>query len=66
MLSAISSANFLYVLVLGLRLFSIGVWFTVGATLVKGVLESNLLSSKVGLVVLFGSLGILSGLGIFF
>ena len=65
-LSEITSANFLYVLVLGLRLFSLGVWFTVGGTLIKGVLESNLLSSKVGLLVLFGSIGILSTLGIFF
>ena len=65
-LSEISSVNFLYVLVLGLRLFSVIVWFTVAAALIKGVLESNLLGSKVGLVVLFGSIGILSGLGIFF
>ena len=51
---------------MGLRLLSIGIWFAVGAALVKTVLDSNLLSSKVGLAVLFGGLGILSGLGALF
>ena len=64
-LGEISTENFLFLLVLGLRLLSIGIWFAVGGALVKTVLDSNLLSSKVGLAVLFGGLGILSGLGVF-
>lgn len=62
----ISSANFLFVLVLGLRIFSIGVWASAAGALTRTVLQSNLLSSKVGLVMLFGGVGILSALGIFF
>ena len=65
-LGAISTENFLFLLVMGLRLLSIGIWFAVGGALVKTVLDSNLLSSKVGLVVLFGGIGVLSALGIFF
>ena len=62
----ISSVNFLFILVLALRLFSIGMWFATAGALTKVVLDSNLLSSKVGLVVLFGGIGILSSLGILF
>ena len=65
-LSEISAANFLFILVLALRLFSIGVWFAAAAALVQTVMGSGLLSSKVGLVMLFGSVGILAVLGIFF
>ena len=62
----ISSINFLFLLVLALRLFSIGMWLATAGALIKAVLDSNLLSSKVGLVVLFGGIGILSMLGILF
>ena len=62
----ISSVNFLFILVLALRLFSIGMWLATAGALIKVVLDSNLLSSKVGLVVLFGGIGILSMLGILF
>ena len=65
-LSEISIANFLFVLVLALRIFSIGVWFAAAGALIQTVLASNLLSSKVGLVVLFGGIGVLSAFGIFF
>ena len=65
-LNQFSSANFLFVLVLALRLFSIGVWFAAAGGVIQTVLQSNLLSSKVGLVVLFGGIGVLSALGIFF
>ena len=65
-LAAITSANFLFVLVLGLRIFSVAMWFASAGALMKTALDSNLLSSKVGLVVLFGGIGILSALGIFF
>ena len=65
-LAAITSANFLFVLVLGLRIFSVAMWFASAGALMKTALDSNLLSSKVGLVVLFGGIGVLSALGIFF
>lgn len=65
-LSAISTVNFLFFLVLALRLFSIAMWFATAGALTKIVLDSNLLTSKVGLVVLFGGIGILSTLGILF
>ena len=65
-LGEISSANFLFVLVLALRIFSIGVWPAAAGALGMTVLQSNLLSSKMGLVMLFGGIGILSALGIFF
>ena len=41
-------------------------WLATAGALIKVVLDSNLLSSKVGLVVLFGGIGILSMLGILF
>ena len=65
-LAAITTANFLFVVVLALRIFSVVMWFASAGALVKTVLGSNLLSTKVGLVVLFGGIGILSTLGIFF
>ena len=65
-LGAISAENFLYIAVLGLRVFSIAMWIATAGALIKIVLDSNLLSSKVGLVVLFGGLGVLSTLGILF
>ena len=65
-LGEISEDNFFYILVLGLRLASVAVWLTVAGALIRMVLQSGLLSSQVGLVVLFGSVGILSLLGIAF
>lgn len=65
-LAAITTANFLFVLVLALRGFSLVVWFASAGALIKTALDSNMLSSKVGLAVLFGGIGILSALGIFF
>ena len=62
----ISSANFLFIVVLALRIFSIVMWFASAGALIKSALDSGLLSSKVGLVVLFGGAGILSALGILF
>ena len=65
-MSEITTANFLFVLVLGLRIFSIGVWASSAMALATTVFQSNLLASKVGLVMLFGGIGVLSALGIFF
>ena len=65
-LGEITSANFLFVVVLALRLFSVSMWFATAGALIKAVIDSNLLSSKVGLVVLFGGIGILSTLGVLF
>ena len=65
-MSEITAANFLFVLVLGLRIFSLAVWASSATALAQTVFQSNMLSSKVGLVMLFGGVGILSALGIFF
>ena len=65
-MSEITAANFLFVLVLGLRIFSLGVWASAATALARTVFQSNMLSSKVGLVMLFGGVGILSALDIFF
>lgn len=65
-MSQITTANFFFVIILALRLFSLGVWFAAGASLVGTVFQSGMLTSKVGLVLLFGGIGVLSAFGIFF
>ena len=63
-LDQITEENLFYVIILGLRVVSVVVWIVVGGALIQMVLTSGLLGSRVGLIVLFGGIGILSVLGI--
>ena len=64
-MSKITEANLVYLIIVGLRLFSIVVWGVTALALIAAVFRSNMTNSRIGLFLMLGGLGILSGMGAF-
>ena len=61
-MSKITEANLVYLIIVGLRIFSIIVWAVTATALIAAAFQSNMLTNKIGIFLALGGLGILAGL----